>query len=93
MTVFGLFVSIVLMEFILWILYPVSNAFIYRNPIFGAVFKLGDLGWCSAAPDGLRHRITINSKGLRDKEYSYSKPDGTFRILIIFDSMTTGLTV
>ena len=90
---FGLFVSLVLIEIVLWILYPAPHVFTYRDPVSGAVFKPGDSGWYSAAPDGLRHKIIINSKGLRDKEYSYSKPDGTFRILILGDSMTAGLAV
>ena len=90
---FGLFVSLVLIEIVLWVLYPAPHTFTYRDDIIGAVFRPGDSGWYSAAPDGLRHKVIINSKGLRDKEYSYSKPDGTFRILILGDSMTAGLAV
>ena len=90
---FGLIISLVLVEIVLWILYPAPHVFTYSDPILGAVFKPGDSGWYSAAPDGLRHKVIINSKGLRDKEYSYSKPDATFRILIIGDSMTAGLAV
>ena len=89
----GLFVSLVFIEIVLCILYPAPHVFTQRDPIIGIVFKPGDSGWYSAGPDGLRHKVIINSKGLRDKEYSYSKPDATFRILIIFDSMTTGLAV
>ncbi|HAJ79849.1 MAG TPA: hypothetical protein DCO75_08760 [Fibrobacteres bacterium] len=36
---------------------------------------------------------TINSHGLRDKEHSYSKPDNTFRIVILGDSFTEALQV
>jgi hypothetical protein len=32
----------------------------------------------------------INSKGLRDNETTYEKPDGTFRIVLIGDSFTFG---
>ncbi|HVP57036.1 MAG TPA: GDSL-type esterase/lipase family protein [bacterium] len=35
-------------------------------------------------------RVAINSKGLRDKEYPYAKPDGTVRILCLGDSYTFG---
>jgi len=88
-----MFVSIVLIEIIIWVLYPAPHTFTYRDEILGSVFRPGDSGWYSAAPDGIRHKVIINSKGLRDKEYSYSKPDGTFRILILGDSMTAGLAV
>lgn len=34
--------------------------------------------------------IQINSKGLRDTEHSYEKPAGTFRVVVIGDSMVFG---
>ena len=34
------------------------------------------------------HLLKINSHGLRDFEYSYPKPDGVFRILVLGDSVT-----
>ncbi|RKY41991.1 MAG: hypothetical protein DRP85_04300 [Candidatus Makaraimicrobium thalassicum] len=34
--------------------------------------------------------VRINSKGLRDHEYSYSKPPDTYRILVLGDSITFG---
>ncbi|UCF05557.1 MAG: hypothetical protein JSV33_00550 [bacterium] len=37
--------------------------------------------------------LTINSKGLRDKEYPYRKPPGTRRILCLGDSYTCGYGV
>lgn len=33
--------------------------------------------------------ITINSKGLRDYEYSYEKPNNTYRVVMLGDSMTS----
>jgi len=37
--------------------------------------------------------VKINSKGLRDKEYSYQKPKGVYRILVLGDSFTEGFQV
>lgn len=37
--------------------------------------------------------LTINSKGLRGREYPYEKPDGTTRILVLGDSFTWGYGV
>ena len=37
--------------------------------------------------------VTTNSKGLRDKEYNYEKPENTKRVLILGDSMMNALSV
>jgi hypothetical protein len=58
------------------------------------------LGW-SLKPraEGISNRtgyeITyrINSKGLRDDETTYEKPEGTFRIVLLGDSRTFGYGV
>ncbi len=39
------------------------------------------------------HTLTINSKGLRDREYPYQKPPGTMRILVLGDSFAWGYGV
>jgi hypothetical protein len=36
------------------------------------------------------HDVTINSQGLRDREYSLAKPPGVYRILMLGDSTTFG---
>ncbi|HIE97894.1 MAG TPA: hypothetical protein EYG03_09265 [Planctomycetes bacterium] len=38
-------------------------------------------------------QLTINSKGLRDREYEYDKPDGVRRILVLGDSYVWGYGV
>ena len=39
------------------------------------------------------HALSINSKGLRDREYPYQKPPGTMRILVLGDSYAWGYGV
>ena len=41
-------------------------------------------------PDG---KTVINSRGMRDREFSTTKPDGTFRIACIGDSVTYGFGI
>jgi hypothetical protein len=37
--------------------------------------------------------VAINSKGLRDNEYTYDKPEGAYRILVLGDSFVQALQV
>ena len=47
-------------------------------------------GWQSST---INQPLSINSKGLRDREYPYQKPAGTKRILVLGDSYTWGYGV
>ena len=47
-------------------------------------------GWKSQT---INQPLSINSKGLRDREYPYKKPAGTRRILVLGDSYTWGYGV
>lgn len=47
-------------------------------------------GWESTS---FNHKLTINSKGLRDREHPYESPPGIFRILALGDSYTWGYGV
>lgn len=54
------------------------------------------LGWSNipgAEMSTRGQKLTINSKGLRDREYPYEKPEGTKRILVLGDSFTWGYGV
>ena len=41
----------------------------------------------------IKSHVTTNSKGLRDKEYDYEKPENTKRVLILGDSFMNALQV
>lgn len=58
------------------------------------------LGWSKipntvavSSRTGVEIEYRINSKGLRDEETSYEKPEDTFRIVVIGDSFTFGFGV
>jgi hypothetical protein len=61
------------------------------HPVFGRHFKPGQKGRYVAAR--FDQYIEINSKGLRDREYSYEKREGTFRILLLADSFGAAMQV
>ncbi len=56
-----------------------------------------DLGWANRAGasghiagSGLDYTVSINSLGFRDPERTYSKPEGTKRVVFLGDSVTWG---
>jgi hypothetical protein len=51
-----------------------------------------DFSMVGKSPDSISGRVeyTHNSRGLRDEEYLYQKPDGTYRILVLGDSFAYG---
>ena len=61
-------------------------------PILAWRFSPGHKYWCNKEND---HPITgrINSYGWRDKEWSISKPQDTYRIAVLGDSYVEGLTI
>lgn len=61
------------------------------NPLFGHLHKPNlKYKWRGR---GFTGEVSTNSRGLRDREFGYKKKDGTFRILVLGDSMTEGVHV
>jgi hypothetical protein len=56
-------------------------------------WSLKPLSYGSSSRTGYKIEYRINSKGLRDDETSYEKPEGTFRIVLLGDSLTFGFGV
>ncbi len=61
------------------------------DPTLGWVLKPNSYGISKRTGDEIEYRI--NSKGLRDDETSYKKPEGIFRIVLLGDSRTVGFGV
>jgi len=65
------------------------------NVIYQENFRLSDdpaLGyeWVPGSPDG---SLTISRGGLRDREFAVPKPEGTFRIAVLGDSVTASFSL
>ena len=83
--------------------FAVFDPQIYKGPGGRLPFFQHDemLGWvCKPNAEGIYGmteeytiHVKINSKGLRDREYNYSKPDGIKRIVVLGDSFTWGIGV
>lgn len=65
--------------------------FFEPHPTFGHFHRPNVEG--TQVTDEYESYVKINSKGLRDEETPYEKPEGVFRILVIGDSFTEGLQV
>ncbi len=69
----------------------VPNAFGQFNEMLG--WSLKPLSHGISSRTGYEIMYRINSKGLRDDETSYEKPEGIFRIVLLGDSRTFGFGV
>lgn len=64
--------------------------YICHDPVVGYRY-IPDTKMDLKAPDGSKYVLKINSMGIRsDKQYSAKKPQNTFRILVLGDSMVAG---
>jgi len=85
----GLFAALVISEIF------IRRTFdIYRcHDVLGWTFAPGKTGLKMSHAREFMHRVRINDAGLNDEPRSLEKPDGTFRILILGDSMTASVQV
>jgi len=89
--VLSVLVALVLGEIALRLAGLQSTLVYQPNPYFGWSLTAGDR--FTRSIDGRNVDIEINSRGLRDYEYEYSKQPGTYRILILGDSFTEAFQV
>ena len=96
--VLGLLLGSLSLELIFRWLYPdptprLVNQALQLHDTYGISFTPNAEGWNTSLRGEYSCYITINSKGLRGREYPYQKETGTFRILVLGDSFTAGLQV
>jgi len=93
---FGLVLAFALLEALLRIFPIYTTNFTKPNPYFGWSHIENKEGWF--LPSGgctgeFATYVKINSKGLRDYEHEYSKPENVTRVLILGDSFMEGFQV
>jgi hypothetical protein len=102
--VFSIVLSVVLCEFGLRVYdrllnwqYPGEEGdgsiFWQYDSLLGWKFEPNRSAYFTSKAMRFRTLVKINSKGLRDDEYAYTKKNGVKRILLLGDSVTAGLEV
>jgi lysophospholipase L1-like esterase len=94
----GLGVGFIVLEMGFRMLYPdpapkLANQGLQFHEQYGLAFKPGAEGWNTSLRGEYSTYIKINQRGLRDRDYGYTKQAGVFRILVLGDSFTAGLQV
>lgn len=90
LTLLSLGLSLLLAEALLrWIGYD-HPQFYRLDPLLGWRPRPGVSGWYSGEVDNY---IAINREGYRDIDHPLAKPPGTYRILLLGDSMSEGVEV
>ena len=88
---FGFILVAILLEAVLHVYWPYSEKFHEPNPLFGWRLIPNQTGW--SKNEGGKIFLKINSKGLRDKVYSYENGENIFRILVLGDSYCEAVQV
>src|SRR5215212_2971220 len=93
----GLTLPLIVLEIALRTLGPIlpgnysAHLYLEPHPIYGRFHIPNSTGWVRT--DEYKARIDINSRGLREREFSYAKPAGTRRIVVLGDSFVEGAEV
>jgi lysophospholipase L1-like esterase len=103
MVIGGIVLALILIEIGLRIVpEAIWKGLISKNPTRFILYKTDkDIGWVHVPNARTTWQgtgeynvfVQINSLGLRDREHTYEKPPGTFRILVLGDSFTEGIEV
>jgi len=103
MIIGGIVLAVILIEIGLHIVpEAIWKGLISKNPTRFILYKTDkDIGWVHVpnarttwqGTGEYNVHVQINSLGLRDREHTYDKPPGTFRILVLGDSFTEGIEV
>lgn len=90
---FGIILSLSLLEIAIRLLNLEGDYFYRFDRRFGWSFVPNKKGLFINRTYGIKNRIQINSKGLRDSEHTYLKEEGTSRILVLGDSYAEAFQV
>jgi hypothetical protein len=86
----GVLVSLLLGEGALRLVGFSNPTWMERDPVRGWALRPGQEGW--QTQEGRAH-VTINSRGLRDREHALEKPPGAYRIAVLGDSYAEAMQV
>lgn len=92
---FGCLLALLALEGLTRVAFPVdkeSDKFWQPDPLLGWINKPNKTGFFRSEEVG-EIPVAINSKGLRDVEYDYARPEDVFRILVLGDSFAQALQV
>lgn len=67
-----------------------TKPYVQHHPVFGYQYRPGTT-MLLEKPGGGHYKIRVNAQGIRsDREYSATQPSGTYRIVVLGDSMAAG---